>query len=360
MTDRLSISLNRTECGFATPPKAIAGWDGPVRRLHLNESPHPASPKTVAAMVEATANTNRYPDGGAEALRAALADHTGHPAERIVIGNGSHELILLAGRIALDRTCSTVAPAPTFYGHHRIATLSGAELLDVPVRSNGSCDIEAMLEAIRPDTALVSLVTPNNPTGTLSSAEDVERLAQGVPESVLLLVDEAYFEFGRAAGGPDVLAILSRRTGPWLLLRTFSKAYGLAGARIGYGLSSSVGLGHSIKTEQSTFQINSIALAGALAALGDQDWMHSTVADVIKDRDRLSTGMRDLGFDPFESATNFLLARSPIDAGEVVKAFTSAGTLIGAGANNSIRISIGNADDVDHCMAILAAIVASK
>ncbi len=357
MSERLQDALNTPERGFIVPPGQIPGWDGPVRRLHLNESPIPASPKAVAAMTAAAAESHRYPDGEAVALRSALSERTGHPFEQIMLGTGSHELILTVGRLALDPSASIVAPAPTFYAHHRIATLSGAALITVPVRADGSCDAEAMLAAIRPDTRVVSLVTPNNPTGTLSPAADVALLAREVPDSTLLLVDEAYFEFGMAAGGPDVLAILQERGGPWLLLRTFSKAYGLAGCRIGYGLSSTVGLTHALNTERGTFQINGVALAGASAALDDEQWMKDTITAVAEQRERLAAGMRELGFDPGNSATNFISAKTPIPASEVAAAFAAQGTLIVAAADGTIRITIGTAEDVDHCLTVLGALV---
>lgn len=308
-------------------------------------------------MQDAAGEAHRYPDAAASALREALSEHTGHPADQIVLGNGSHELILLTGRLALDPGASLVCPEPTFYGHPWTAALNNARLVTVAVRSDGSCDVDAMIHAIRPDTRLVALVTPNNPTGGLNTTPEIDRLVSAVRTDTLLLVDEAYHEFGMDAGGPDVLEILRRRNGPWLLLRTFSKAYGLAGVRLGYGLASHIGLVHEMDAERGTFRTNTVAQRGALAALADQQYLADTVAHTSKERARLVAGLREFGWDPLATATNFVMARGRVSVDAVVRAFADRGTLIGTltapNYEDTIRITVGTAEDVDHCIGVL-------
>src|SRR5262249_22118789 len=182
------------------------------------------------AVREIAGSLNRYPDSQGKALAQALSARTGIPAARILFGCGSDELIHDFCTFALSTGDHAVVPAPTFPSFATEAQVQGATPIRVKLDSQGANDAAGLVGAVTDRTRLVFCCTPNPPSGGMVSAAGIEALAKGIPETVLLIVDEAYHEYGRHAGGPDVLPILAKRRGPWAVMRTFSKAYGLARA----------------------------------------------------------------------------------------------------------------------------------
>lgn len=332
-----------------------------IRRMNLNESPFPPSPRAVAAMQDAVTRVNYYPDPRWRDLTAALAAATGHPQDRIVVGNGSDELIVAAGRIALSEGDEVVVPTPSFPGYSKCAAVNGATLVPVRVRQDGACDVDGMLDAVTGRTRLVFLATPNNPTGGMLETADVARLAAGLPDTTLLVLDEAYYEYGIHAGGSDHLAALAGVRVPWVAFRTFSKAYGLAGMRVGYGLCGSDRVAEAFQKLRSVFNVNAVAQAGALAALGDPDHMRSILERTRVERERLAAGLAALGCEVFPSVGNFLSARTPKPAAEVVAALEARGIMIGRlmapGFDDYIRITTGTGEDSEALLAALAEIL---
>jgi histidinol-phosphate aminotransferase len=341
----------------ARPPGSTA----PVRRLHLNESCFPPSPRVVEAISAAAAQVNRYPDPTWRALAAAIGQRTGTEPARLVFGNGSDELLMLLSQIVLEPGSSAVLPTPSFPRYMTATLFTGAAAIPVPVRKDGANDVPAMIQAIRPDTRLVFCATPNNPTGAMLDAADLKRLAQEVPARCLLLVDEAYFEFARHAGGPDALAALQTRRGPWAVVRTLSKAYGLAGMRVGYALLSGPDLAEAINRTRGMFNVNMLAQIAALAALEDKAHTQRLLDDCAVERKRLSEGFARLGCPPLPSVANFVSAQLPMPAADAVKAFQQRGILISAiGAppfERHIRVTIGTAEDTDAVLTALAEIL---
>lgn len=326
--------------------------DQPVRRLHLNECPYPPSPKVAAAIAEEAGRLNLYPDGAWTKLVAALAQHWDWPEDRIVCTNGSDELLMLSGQISLSPGMEAIAPGPCFPGYPRAVATQGAQLIQVPVREDGGLDVPATLAAVTDKTRLVFITTPMNPTGTLMSAQDIETLLLEVPDHALVVLDEAYYELGHHAGGPDHADALAKRTGPWMVLRTFSKAYALAGLRLGYALCSSAEIKNALDNLRITLNVSRLSQAGALAALGDSDYTNFILDRTAEERDRLSNSLRQKGCQVLQSATNFIAAELPCPAGPVVRQlkkekqiFTQA--IPYPGFENWIRISIGNAEDTD-------------
>ena len=330
-------------------------------RLHLNESPTPPSPRAVAAMQAAAADVHRYPDNEPAGLAAALSDALGVRPGRLVFANGSSELLLHAAQLTLRPGDEAVVPVPSFPLYEKAIGIQHGRMVGVPTTVDGRVDVPAILAAIGPRCRLVYAATPNNPTGGLLDAAAVEALAQGVPDDVLLLLDEAYYEFGRDAGGPESLPILSRRRGPWISTRTFSKAHGLAGVRVGYGIAQSTALADSFRNLRLNFAFNRVAQAGALAALSDDVHTRSVLAAAAVARAGLATGLTALGFDVFPSATNFVTARTRQPASELVGALAERGILVMSfawpGAPNVVRISAGSPDDVTTVLAALREIL---
>lgn len=332
-----------------------------IRRMNLNETPYPPSPKAVAAMQDLCARANWYPDPRWRELTAAIAERNGIPQSRVVVMNGSDEALVIAGKVSLAAGDEVVAPIPSFGGYYKAAQINGAVLKTVPVRQDGAADIDALLAAITDRTRLVFMATPNNPTGQMLRSDEVARLAKGVPDDALLVVDEAYYEFGIHAGGDDHLGVLAERTGPWAAFRTFSKAYGLAGARVGYMLAGSDAVADAFQTARSVFNVNAIGQAGALAAYRDVDHMRMILDKTAAERERIVAGLKALGSDPFPTVCNFVAAPMPRPAAEIVQALVPYGIMItrlqAPGYDNYIRITTGLPEDTDALLAALKEIL---
>lgn len=330
-------------------------------RLHLNESPVPPSLKAVVAMRMAAAEVHRYPENEPVALAAALAASTGVAPERLVFGNGSSELLLAAAQLALGPGDEAIVPVPSFPLYEKAVAIQRGHAVSVPTTAAGRVDVAAVLAAIGPRCRLVYAATPNNPTGGQLTAGAIEALALGVPPHVLLLLDEAYYEFGREAGGPETLPILSRRRGPWIATRTFSKAQGLAGIRVGYGIARDAALADAFRGLRLNFTLNHVAQAGALAALADAAHTRAMLASNAAARARLAAGLQGLGFDVFPSATNFVTARTPRPAARLASALADEGILVlplaWRGEPDVLRITVGTAADVEAVLAALGAIL---
>jgi len=350
--------------GWPPIQRDVAGDRDPasLRRMNLNESPFPPAPAAIEAMMRAVQTVNYYPDPKWRDLTAKISRMTGHPADRIVVSHGSSELIANAGRFSLLPGDEVVVPTPSFGGYAGIGKATGSVVVPVRVRQDGACDVDGMIEAINDKTRIVWVCTPNNPTGQLLCTEEVMRLAHAVPETALLVVDEAYYEYGRHAGGDNHLDALSARRGPWVSFRTFSKAYGLAGMRIGYALCGSDEVTEAFQKMRPVFNVNAVAQAGALAALDDQDHMISILERTRIERERLDAGIRTLGFEPFPSVGNYLAARVParcgMTAAEIVgRLIEEHGIMIGRlmvpGFEDYIRITTGRTEDTDALLAAL-------
>lgn len=348
---------------FASPPVEqdlrAGGFEGRILRLHLNECPYPPSPKVIAAIVEAAQTVNRYPDSWWRRPAQMIAERTGVEQHRIVFGNGSDQLLNAFGDLTLEADDSAVVPEPSFHRYLLAIEMQGAEIIKVALDQRGANDVEAMLAAIRADTRLIYIASPNNPTGAMLSGAELRRLAEAVPEHVLLVLDEAYHEFARREGGPDGLAEIQGRSGPWAVLRTFSKAYGMAGLRIGYALCGSDEVAEGLNKLRQAFQVNTIALAAAAAALEDEEYGRQLVEKVAAERDRVSAEMEAMGVDPLPSAGNFITADIGRPAAPVVAALAARGIMIGVirtpspGYESYIRLTVGTREEMDILLAAL-------
>ena len=332
--------------------------DAAVHRMHLNECPYPPSPKVIAAISDAAHRLNHYPDGAWTELAAALAAHWDWPAGRIVCTNGSDELLMMAAQLSVQPGTEAIAPGPCFPGYPRSVNSQGGTLVQVPVRADGGLDVEATLAAVTDRTRLVFITTPMNPTGALMSEEDIARLLAGIPVHALAVLDEAYYEFGRHAGGPDHRAALEARTGPWIVLRTFSKAYGLAGLRLGYALCGSDAIKTALDNLRITLNVSRLSQAGALAALSDPDHTAMILDRNAEERHRITEGLTLAGCSVMPSATNFIAAELPCEAAGVVKSLREEHSILTQaipypGMEEWIRISIGNSADTTALLTAL-------
>ncbi|MBO92762.1 MAG: hypothetical protein CMM27_12685, partial [Rhodospirillaceae bacterium] len=187
--------------------------------MNLNELSVPPSPHVLNKIKEECGEVFRYPDPSWTSLVKKISNYSDSPENRIVVGAGSDELIAAAGRITLSHLTEVITPVPSFSSYNRVAAFAGAKVINIPLREDGSNDVDQTLNKIGQATRLVFIATPNNPTGVPLSSEDIEKVSKGVPDTALLILDEAYFEFAMEAGCRNSLKILRQRTGPWAILR---------------------------------------------------------------------------------------------------------------------------------------------
>lgn len=330
-------------------------------KLASNENPLGPSPKAVEAAKKALENANRYPDGGTHVLRQELASRTGVPPEEIFVGLGSSEIIDLASRVLLRAGLQGITSEGSYAPFSVAIRASGAELVLVPQR-HFAFDLDAIAKVITPQTGVIYLANPNNPTGTAFSAAELEDFLGGVPDGVLVVLDEAYIHYAPSLNRRRSEEIYRLRKN-LLILRTFSKVYGLAGIRIGFaiGRPELVAAMNKLKTP---FNTSGIAQAAALAALDDQEHVERCIATNTLERTRLSGGLSALGLRPVSSSTNFVFMEVGPDAKEICDELLHAGVIVRPlgwmGFPEAIRISIGTAEENEKCLVAMAQILTKR
>lgn len=333
-----------------------------IIKLASNENPYGPSPRALAAMQASLAQVWLYPDGGAHELRMALARRLGVAPACLTLGNGSSELLLLLAEAFLTPALSAVYSQYGFAIYRLVISETGARAIEVPAFPADDAampyghDLAAMLAAIRPDTRLVFIANPNNPTGTWAEAALLKRFIERAPASTLIVLDEAYGEYARTLGVADGLAWRAEHPN-LLLLRTFSKAYGLAGVRVGYAVSHPE-VADVLHRLRPAFNVNSVAQAGAMAALEDETHVADAVAATLSELARVQAALTRSGYRTAPSAANFLLVRIGHRASEVYEALLRQGIitrpLAGYGLPEHLRISIGLPQQNDRLLAALS------
>ncbi len=277
-----------------------------IIKVASNENPLGPSPRAVAAMQRTLAQLHLYPDGNAFYLKRRLAEHLGVEPANVILGNGSNDIIEFAGHAMLTPGAEVVVSEFAFLVYPIVTKLFGADLVTVPAKNFGH-DLPAMLRAVTPRTRIMFVANPNNPTGTIAAKDDVLRLVAELPPHVLLVMDEAYHEFVEDA--LDLLPLVRAGEHPNLILmRTFSKIYGLAGARIGYGVGHPDFIAALEKIRQP-FNTNSLAQAGALAALDDREHLERTRRNNTDGLRFFERELRAAGIEFVPSVANFILVR---------------------------------------------------
>jgi histidinol-phosphate aminotransferase len=335
---------------------AAGGYQLPedVAMLASNETPYPPMPAVVKAIERASARLNRYPDPSGTALRRALSDRYGVAAERIALGNGSCDVLLAAGEALLEPGAELVYAWPSFSIYPHLAAASGARAIAVPLDAEERHDLDAMLTEITAATRLVLVCNPNNPTSTAVATDEIAAFLERVPRHVAVILDEAYCEFS-LLDDPDATLDLLPRFPNLVLLRTFSKVYGLCGLRIGFGLCGSTSFKQAVDQVRQPFFANTIAQAAATEALKHQDEVAERVERNVASRLQIDGGLRDLGIEPAESQANFAWFDLPGDAKEieddVVKGLAERGVLVRAGSAlgkpGALRVTYGTAAEND-------------
>ena len=331
------------------------GLDEAVK-LASNESPFPPLPEVAAVVQQGLGGLNRYPDAYARRLRAALADRHGVDMDQVVIGNGSCELILLAGQALLDPGTTIIHADPSFAIYPHLAAAAGADAVAVPLADDGGHDLDTMAAMVDERTRLVVVCNPNNPTGVYRDAEAIERFVRSLPDDLAILVDEAYFDFVDASDAGRVLS-LARGRDNLLVTRTFSKAYGLCGLRVGYGVGSHSWI-EAIGKVRQPFNVNALAQAAALESLRHPSPLADRVTRTVAERGRIAAALDAMGVTSLPSRTNFILIDAdPLDAGALHEDLLRRGVIVrdGAalGAPGRLRVTIGAPTENDTFLAAL-------
>jgi histidinol-phosphate aminotransferase len=320
-----------------------------VVKLASNENPFGPSPKAVAAMQEAAWQLHQYPDGNAFEMKQAISHRFGVPAGQIMVGNGSDELIHLLGLLFLGSPDDEmIVGDPSFTRYHASAYLAPAKLVKIPLDADFRHDLPAMARAVTERTKMLWIANPNNPTGTIVRKPEVDKLLQDIPKSVLVILDEAYFEFASHLPdfpiSTDYLAAGHNVVG----LRTLSKIYGLAGIRIGFGFAPEY-IVDAYNRAREPFNVNSLAQAGCIAALEDEEHLRRTVENNRAGLETLNDAFHRVGARPFESYGNFVYADLGREARPVFQALLERGVITRAGDifgnPTCLRVTIGTPEE---------------
>ena len=311
-----------------------------IYKLSSNESPLPPYPSALEAMREKLSTLNEYPDGSCYQLVQLLSEHYNVPSEQIIVGNGSNELVDLIAMTCLEPGDNAVYCWPSFVVYRSCVQIAGAEYRELPLADDGSFDLDAMLAAIDDRTKLVFICTPNNPTGATVSTVSFEAFLEKVPGHVLVVVDAAYEEFVDDALSVRPLAYFDGQR-PYVVLRTFSKAYALAGMRCGYGFAPAV-LAEALSKVREPFNVNALSQVAALACLEDVDELQKRLALNTVGRQRLLECFCTLGLEALPSQANFVWVKVP-DAAATFDALLKKGIIVRpfAGAEG-LRVGVGD------------------
>lgn len=325
-----------------------------ICKLASNENPLCPSPKALAAAERALEEVRLYPDGGGLTLRGKIAGHRGLRPEQIVLGNGSNEIIELLGHVFLRPGDEVVVGEFSFVVYKLVALLFGAKVMEVPMPQLRH-DLNAMTAAITDKTRLVFLASPNNPTGTANNAEEIQSFAESLPEHVVFCLDEAYAEY--LENPPDLRPLIDEGRHV-VCLRTFSKIYGLAGLRLGYGYASEE-LTDLLHRARQPFNANAIAQAAAQAALEDEGWTNQCRESNAAGLRQLEAGFAKLGLEYIPSQANFILVK--VGNGEKVFADLQMLGVIarsfGGDLSAYLRISVGTTGENEKALTALGEIL---
>jgi histidinol-phosphate aminotransferase len=340
-----------------------------VALLASNESPEPPLEPVVAAVAAILTGVNRYPDPTNAKLRGALSDRYDVPVSRIAIGNGSCDILLAAGEALLEPGAELVYAWPAFSVYPHLAAATGATDIRVPLNDAQEHDLDAMLAEITAATRLVLVCNPNNPTSTAIPLDDIARFLDAVPKHVCVILDEAYCEYN-TLDDPDASIDLLSKHPNLVLLRTFSKVYGLCGLRVGYALCGSDTFVTAVNQVRQPFFCNAAAQAAAVESLRHGDAVAARVERAVVARIELEDGLNDLGITPVASQANFAWFDLPVPDGAETAAFeraivtglTDEGILVRAGGAlgrpGALRVTYGTPAQNQRFLAGLRALLA--
>lgn len=333
-----------------------------VIKLASNENPYGSSPKVREALTNASLDFALYPDGYASSLREAVAAHLSVKPEQLIFGNGSDEVILLVTRALLSPEVNSVGADITFSQYAHNARIEGSPYIAVPLKEDGSHDLDAMLDQVTEETAVVWICNPNNPTGTLTPSKEIYTFLQKVPNDVLIVLDEAYYEYVSSEDYEESLSWIQEFPN-LLILRTFSKAYGLAAFRVGYGVGSEEVV-QQLEPTREPFNNTSISQVAAQVALADQQFIQQTVEQNEKGKQQYIEFCNEHKLRYYPTETNFILIDIEQDSDEAFHYLMSKGYIIRSGnalgLPGTIRITIGTKEQNEGLLGELSHLLSKE
>jgi histidinol-phosphate aminotransferase len=334
-------------------------------KLASNEVAFPPLAAVVRSLAAAAAETNRYPDNGAVVLTGALAEHYGVDPAQVVTGCGAVMLCQQLTQAYTEQGASMAFAWRSFEMYPLLAQVAGARAIQVPLipgREGGPADthdLDALVAAVDDTTRVVFVCNPNNPTGTAVRRAALERLLDVVPARTLVVLDEAYREFVTDPEVPDGLELMRGRPNV-TVLRTFSKAWGLAGLRVGYLIAEDPAVAEAVRKTHVPFSVSTLAQAAAVAALGSVEEVRERCAAVVDERGRLTTALRERGLDVADSQANFVWLPLGESTAEVAAALEARAVITRPFAGEGIRVTVGTPEEDDVFLAALDAVLAGR
>ena len=317
-----------------------------VIKMASNENPLGPSPKAVEAVKKNLDTVNLYPDGSAFYLRKTLEKRWGLEADRYIIGNGSDEIVMLLAATFLEEGDSAIIGWPSFVVYPLVIKKFGGRVISLPLKDY-RFDLSAMARALEKDTKLIFIANPNNPTGTIVRQAEIEKFLKQIPESVIIVFDEAYAEFVDDFSFPETISMVKGRPNV-VMLRTFSKLYGLAGLRIGYGISSKE-IAAYLNKMREPFNVNRLAQIAAIAALEDDEFVKKTKETIIEGRDFLYKAFKKRKIEYIPTSANFILLKLPLNGVEAFERLLKEGVIVRplkeCGLLNFVRVTIGTSKE---------------
>lgn len=353
----MSIEVNARVREIPVYPAAETyAFDGDLVKLASNETPWAPHPAVLEAVAKATKSLNRYPDPTVSAPRGRIADRCGVPAAKVTVGNGSCEILLAAAEAMLEPGAEIVYAWPSFSMYPHLAAMTGATAITVPLDAEEKHDLEAMAREVTVATRILIVCNPNNPTATALTVEEIDTFVAALPRHVCVIVDEAYVEFNTLQDPDGSLPLLDRHPN-LVLLRTFSKVYGLCGLRVGYALGSE-DFRQACDRVRQPFSVNMLAQAAAAEAIRHQDEVESRVERTVVERLHVESALLQRGLESTDSQANFSWVHlGEHDEADVMRGLGERGVIVRAGADlggpGRIRVTYGTRAENDRFLAAL-------
>lgn len=313
-----------------------------VIKLASNENPFGCSEKVKHAVAQGLSDLSLYPDGNATLLRECLAQKLDLKADQLVFGAGSNEIITFIAQVFLSPGDESIYASPSFSWYDTAVRATGAQPVIIPLKDHKH-DLDAMKNAITDNTKIIWICNPNNPTGTIITGDEQDAFLQEVPSNIVVVLDEAYYEFARGEGYPESLPLLKKYPNV-IILRTFSKVYGLASLRVGYGMASSEMVSY-LERIRPPFNVNTLAQTAAVAALEDQQFVNKTIAENKKGLSALYSAFDRLKLNHVKSHANFVWVETPHPSGEMFQRLLRKGVIIRPFMGNWLRITVGSGEE---------------
>ncbi|HZJ56993.1 MAG TPA: histidinol-phosphate transaminase [Clostridia bacterium] len=333
-----------------------------VIKLASNENPLGNSPAASKAVKDWAQNMAIYPDGNSADLKAALSEKLGVGPEQLLFGSGTDQILEIIAQTYINPGDNAIMGDPSFPRYETVVRVMDGEIIKIPLTGEHRLDLEGFLSKVDSRTKIIWLCNPNNPTGTMITAKEQRDFIERIPGDVLVVLDEAYYEYAFGNDYPDSIGLLDEFKN-LLILRTFSKAYGLAGLRVGYAISNSDTIGY-LNRVRGPFNTNAAAQTAAVAALGDKDFIDKSIANNVRGKEFLYSSFEGMGLDYIPTYANFLMVRVNLPSAHVFGELLKKGVIIRSGdifgMDDWIRVTVGTEEENNLFIKALGEVLAGK